>query len=389
MACIPSRGKRKVYVTGVLILHRINDAPLSQTAHRVNSMLKCLCGNTAMNSVMIGTTMWDVVSEDEGNERFDKLCETGAWKEMITNGAGNATISSKRSNAKEEAEKIVTQLIKNVKPVELAIQDEMVNQKLTVEKTSAGKIFDAQLRGVEPEAERESKELRDRPRDEGEATMITTQDEIRIREEEVARLTAQAKEQACERQAQVEHLRLERKKAKREMKEQREMMRKENEADTAKIEEEIRSREKEVALLKQQVGAMDSEEQLDHAERLKREQEKAEREIERLQERMREGKKAAREKIKTEMKAREVDAREKKRQANEQIEIKKAAAKLLQQEIKTAVRAIREMKDAARRDAAAQAQAAKLREETSAQLREPNEVKPQAGPGFFRRLTFF
>jgi len=388
MACIPSRGKRKVYVTGVLILHRINDAPLSQTAHRVNSMLKCLCGNTAMNNVMIGTTMWDRVSEDEGNEHFDKLLETGAWKEMIDNGAGTAAIPSEAFNAKKEAEKIVTQLIKNM-PVELAIQDEMVNQKLTVEKTSAGKIFDAQLRGVEPEAERESKELRDRPRDEGEATMITTQDEIRIREEEVARLTAQAKEQACERQAQVEHLRLERKKAKREMKEQREMMRKENEADTAKIEEEIRSREKEVALLKQQVGAMDSEEQLDHAERLKREQEKAEREIERLQERMREGKKAAREKIKTEMKAREVDAREKKRQANEQIEIKKAAAKLLQQEIKTAVRAIREMKDAARRDAAAQAQAAKLREETSAQLREPNEVKPQAGPGFFRRLTFF
>jgi len=162
MACIPSRGKHKVYVTGVLILHRINDAPLSQTARRVNDMLKCLCGNTTMNNVMICTTMWDIVSEDEGNERFDELCETGPWKEMIRNGAGTAIISNVGSSAKEEAEKIVSQLIKNMQPVELAIQDEMVNQKLTVENTSAGKVFAAHRRGLQAETEREPKQPRDR-----------------------------------------------------------------------------------------------------------------------------------------------------------------------------------------------------------------------------------
>ena len=170
----------------MLILHRINDAPLSQTAHRVNNMLKCLCGNTAMNNVMIGFTMWDRVSEDEGNERFDQLCETGAWKEMIRNGAGTAIISNVGSNAKEEAENVMTQLIKNVKPVKLAIQDEMVNQNLTVKKTSAGKVFEAHYRELQVETKREFKELCDSPRADCEANAAKAQDEIRVQEEESA-----------------------------------------------------------------------------------------------------------------------------------------------------------------------------------------------------------
>jgi len=135
------RGKRKVYVTGVLFLHRINDNKFSQTANRVSNMLKSLCGDGAMNQLMLCTTMWDRVPEAEGVNRFDELCETGAWKQMILGGASTATISNTGSNAKAEAEEIVTRLIKNAQPVQVAIQDEMANQKLGVGETKAGKYL--------------------------------------------------------------------------------------------------------------------------------------------------------------------------------------------------------------------------------------------------------
>jgi len=72
--------------------------------------------------------MWDRVTEDEGDDLFDELCETGAWGEMISLGAGTAKIANLCSNAKVEAQRIVTQLIKNAQPAELAIQDERREQ---------------------------------------------------------------------------------------------------------------------------------------------------------------------------------------------------------------------------------------------------------------------
>jgi len=135
------REVRNVWVTGVLFLHRINDNRFSQTADRVSIMLKNLCGDAAMSHLMLCTTMWDRVPEEEGYEHFDELCETGAWKEMISKGAGTAIISSMNSNAKAEAEKIVSQLIKNAAPVQVAIQDEIVRQGKKPAETSAGQVL--------------------------------------------------------------------------------------------------------------------------------------------------------------------------------------------------------------------------------------------------------
>jgi len=149
------RAERKAYVTGVLILHRVTDIALSQTSHRIAKMLGSLCGDNAMKQLMLCTTMWDTIREDEGYDRFDELCKTDAWKEMISKGAGTAIISTVSPNANVEAEKIVTQLIKNAQPVELAIQNEMVHQKLKVAETSAGRSFSESLQDPQTKAKYE------------------------------------------------------------------------------------------------------------------------------------------------------------------------------------------------------------------------------------------
>jgi len=150
-------------------------------------MLKNLCGDAAMDRLMLCTTMWDRVPEAEGYKRFNELCETGAWKEMILGGASTATLSNTSFNAKAEAEKIVTQLIKNVQPVEVAIQDELVKKPA---ETSAGQVLDAHLREMQADGERESKETRDRLREENEINAAKAKAEIRAPDEEFADLQA-------------------------------------------------------------------------------------------------------------------------------------------------------------------------------------------------------
>jgi len=276
-------------------------------------MLKNLCGDAAMNHLMLCTTMWDRVPEDEGYERFDELCETGAWKEMISKGAGTAMISSMSPHARAEAEKVVNQLIKNADPVEVAIQDEMVNQKLKVAETGAGKVLDEHLREMQAEGERELKELRDRLREENEINAAKAQAEIRAKEEEVAKLKAQAEEQARERQAQAEQLKREQDKLKREMKELREQARSSGDVSAVKAQEELLARERAALQLKQQADELNGNQ--------------------------------------------------------------KIKAKQFKQERKTAEQAKKQAQKKAKREAAAQAAKAKV--ETLAQQREINDVKKQ------------
>jgi len=229
--------------------------------------------------------MWDKVSEDEGFDRLEELCETSAWKEMISMGASTAMISSIDTNAKAKAEKIVSVLINNARPVELAIQDEMVNQGMTVAQTSAGQIIDANLREVRAEAEREMEELRDTLRKENEASAAKAQEAIRAQELAVAKLQKQAEQQAREQQVQAERLRQEREDADRRMDELREKMHKEGEINAAKLEESIRAREREVEELRRR-GEEQAREQRAQADQLQIEREKADRRMIELQESM-------------------------------------------------------------------------------------------------------
>ena len=190
----------------MLILHRINDIVLSQSAYGIATMLKNLYGNTVMNNVMICATMWDTVTEDEGGDLLDELCTTGAWGAMLSMGAGTAKIANVCSNAKEEAEKILTQLIKNAQPVELAIQDDMDHQKPEVTETGVGKILDEGFRDLQTDAELEMEEIQMRTRQESETITTKAQELIRGREVEEAMLKGESEEKAHERKEQVEEL---------------------------------------------------------------------------------------------------------------------------------------------------------------------------------------
>ena len=217
------RGAHGIWVTGVLFLHRISDNKFSQTADRISNMLKSLCGDDAMSHLMLCTTMWDRVSEDVGHDRFDELCDTGAWEDMISKGASTGMICNVDPNAQRNAEKIMSELIKHANPVEVAIQDELVNQNKTVAQTGAGKVLSKHLQATKAEAERKMSELQEKLNKEKEAKDAKAQELLRAQALEVARLKQRAEEKYYQRLAQADYRRQEWEHANREPEELREI----------------------------------------------------------------------------------------------------------------------------------------------------------------------
>jgi len=275
-------------------------------------MLKCLCGDTAMSHLMLCTTMWDKVSQDEGYERLEELGET-AWKEMISLGASTDMISSVHTNAKGEAERILNELITNASPVELAIQDEMVNQKLTVAETGAGQIITEYIREAREQVQREMHAMREAILKESAAAEAKAKAALQAQELEVERLRKEAEEMALAQQSSAERLAQEQERAAREMETLREKVGRENAADKAKLAEAVREKELEVQRLKQQAEKMAREQEL-NIERHRQEREKAERETEKLRETMRKESEASAVQMKDKLSAQEIELAELKRQ---------------------------------------------------------------------------
>lgn len=109
-------------------------------------MLKSLYGDYKMENLLLCTTMWDQMKQEDGDARLKKLCENPAWKELVSKGASSDSISCVRSNAVSNAERIVGHLMENSQRMELVIEDELINKVRRMEETSAVQNFNDLLR---------------------------------------------------------------------------------------------------------------------------------------------------------------------------------------------------------------------------------------------------
>jgi GTP-binding protein EngB required for normal cell division len=78
----------KINLSGIIYLHRISDIRMQGSAKKNLYMFKKLCGNNALKNVILGTTMWDKVSETEGTARELELTSTSDfWGWMVSQGS--------------------------------------------------------------------------------------------------------------------------------------------------------------------------------------------------------------------------------------------------------------------------------------------------------------
>lgn len=173
-------------LTGVVYLHRITDNRVGGAAAKNFRMLAKVCGAGALRNVVLCTTMWDAVERALGEEREKELC-AAFWQPMI---AAGATVV--RHDGSEASARAIVRRLVNRTPVVLQLQDELVNGKMQLSETEAGKEVGAELARFMEAHEREIGHLRreleraqDRDRQAVRRDLKSEQDALRVREREL------------------------------------------------------------------------------------------------------------------------------------------------------------------------------------------------------------
>lgn len=121
-----------------------------------------LCGPEAMKNVMVVTTMWDRVTEQEGTSRVAELrTKRGFLGEAISNGA---VIVQHRDNTMESARRILSELLAKSDPVPLKIQTELVDEHKDLSDTAAGLELNRELREQIKEYQEEIRKIKEEMR---------------------------------------------------------------------------------------------------------------------------------------------------------------------------------------------------------------------------------
>ncbi|KAF8891111.1 hypothetical protein CPB84DRAFT_1849021 [Gymnopilus junonius] len=151
--------KKKARLTGILYLHRITDNRMAGSPHRNLRMFGDLCGDKAARNVVLVTTMWDKLrSRDIGDRRQEEL-ERNFWNPMIKNGATTTQFENTVQAAWEIIDNVI---IRRNEGVALLLQEEIVDLKLRLEETKAGREVYATLQALQSKQKETLEQLANR-----------------------------------------------------------------------------------------------------------------------------------------------------------------------------------------------------------------------------------
>lgn len=110
-----------------------------QGSMRTNlGLLKNLVGADNLKNVVLTTTRWDLVEKGVGEKREKELIGTPEfWGDMIKKGS----TTYRYNKTKNAARSLIAQFVESRHPVLLALQDQMVNSKMTLDQTPVGQSF--------------------------------------------------------------------------------------------------------------------------------------------------------------------------------------------------------------------------------------------------------
>jgi hypothetical protein len=127
------RGKK---ISGIIYLHRISDIKMEGSALRNLRMFRKLCGKDFMKCVVLGTTFWDKVGEEQGADREKELLETDDFfKEMKSQGCHVVRISGERDDDLALLARFAGQ-----PPMVMQIQQELFGGKTLAETAAASAV---------------------------------------------------------------------------------------------------------------------------------------------------------------------------------------------------------------------------------------------------------
>jgi hypothetical protein len=152
--------QQKILLTGIIYLHRITDNRLGGSAMRNLRAFRQLCGDNAMSKVVLATTFWGMEDEDTAKRHERELKDRpDFWGSMIGQGSKVFRQDSERASAREIIKYLVSK--RGSGAMTLRVQDQMVNQGLTLDQTDAGREMQGQLAAQKAAYEQELATLRE------------------------------------------------------------------------------------------------------------------------------------------------------------------------------------------------------------------------------------
>ena len=133
------RYEKGFKLSGAIYIHRISDKRFTGTAARNFNMFRELCGDEALENVVLVTNMWGEVSPEEGQDRENQLTSK-FFKPVLDKRAQMI----RHLNTAQSAHNIIRGIVKN-RPVVLQIQRELVDKHMDISATAAGNAVSREL----------------------------------------------------------------------------------------------------------------------------------------------------------------------------------------------------------------------------------------------------
>lgn len=157
--------EERIPLLGVVYLHRISDPRVGGASRKSVRILEAMVGPQAFGCVLLATTMWDKVSPTEGERRERELVDNPEFFGKICNrGQAPGAMVQRHTGTRDSAQRIMKNFILQQQSsgqmqTLLLIQHQLVDLKLSLEDTTAGKVVDAGLRQQQAKQQEELKEL--------------------------------------------------------------------------------------------------------------------------------------------------------------------------------------------------------------------------------------
>ena len=118
-------------------MHRITDNRMAGSPYRYLKVFGALCGDKAIEKVMLVTTMWDRVDQETGERRECELV-TRFWAKCLKRHAGH----DRFDNADSSAWRIIQYFVyREALRQTLLLQEELVDLKKHINEITAGRML--------------------------------------------------------------------------------------------------------------------------------------------------------------------------------------------------------------------------------------------------------
>ncbi|KAL2060460.1 hypothetical protein VTL71DRAFT_9491 [Oculimacula yallundae] len=168
--------KLGVSLKGIIYLHRITDNRYQGSSVRTLDIFKEICGEKALRNVILASTRWDKVEEQEGAARETELRQK-FWSYMLDHGSKMTRYHGDR----DSAHAMISQLLGSSNIV-LDIQRQLVDEGRPLDETSAGALVNGNISDAIKNSNAEIELLQLKLRESNDA-MRRKLEEDRLREE--------------------------------------------------------------------------------------------------------------------------------------------------------------------------------------------------------------